>query len=266
MENEKILKVTKLKVIYNDVNTAIEGVSFSVAKTSIFAIIGANGAGKTTTLRAISGFLGSDNAEIREGDIIFKGLNISGYYPHVINRMGIVIVPEREKVLETLTVEENMWASQASEKNRKEMLDRVYKYFPRLQERRRELAGYLSGGERQMLGIACALLCMPELILLDEVSLGLAPLVTSSILKAIVQMKEDLHLTLLLVEQNAAVALDIADHAAVLENGRVVLDGSPEKLLGHADVREFYLGMSESGEQKSYRDVKQYKRTRRWWG
>jgi branched-chain amino acid transport system ATP-binding protein len=260
-----ILKVSKLEVVYYRVSTAIQGVSFGVSDGQIFTIIGANGAGKTTTLRATSGFLGSDNAYITDGDIIFQEQRINDFPPHKICKMGIVLVPERNKIFETLTTEENLIVSLSGEVGKKEIDKKIYEYFPKLNDRKHHLAGFLSGGERQMLSIGQALLCSPKLLLLDEVSMGLAPLVVSFLLDTLVKMKNDLGLTLLIVEQNAAAALGIADYAAVMENGRIVFDGTPQKLLAHEDVREFYLGIRDTGE-KSYKDVKQYRRTRRWWG
>ena len=254
-----------MEVVYHHVSTAIQGVSFKVTHGMLFALIGANGAGKTTTLRAISGFLGSDNAEITDGDVIFMGQRVNGLSPHKITNMGIVLVPERQKVFETLTTAENLRiaTSQKTGPNKDEHI--IYEYFPNLKTKREHLAGILSGGERQMLAIGQALLCSPRLILIDELSMGLAPIIVSSLLQTLVRLKNDLDLTILMVEQNAAAALDIADYSAVMENGRIVFDGTPQKLLAHEDVREFYLGIRETGQQ-SYTDVKQYKRRRRWWG
>ncbi len=260
-----LIQVSKLEVIYHHVSTAIQGVSFDVSKGQIFAILGANGAGKTTTLRAISGFLGSDNASITDGDVFFMGQRINGYPPHKIARMGAVLVPERNKVFETLTTEVNLVVPVSRSKDQKDTVQKIYEYFPRLYERRQHLGAYLSGGERQMLAIGQALLCSPKVLLLDEVSLGLSPALVSQIFKTLVRMKKDLDLTILLVEQNAAVALDVADYAAVMENGRIVFDGRPEKLLAHGDVREFYLGIRKET-KASYAEVKQYRRSRRWWG
>jgi branched-chain amino acid transport system ATP-binding protein len=260
-----LLQVTKLEVVYHHVSMAIQGVSFNIVEGQFFSIIGANGAGKTTTLRAISGFLGLDNAEITDGDVSFMGQRLNGLPPHKITNMGVVLVPERNKVFETLSTEVNLGISVSQSKDRKKREQEIYEYFPSLRGHRNHLAGFLSGGERQMLAIGQALLCSPKLFLLDEVSMGLAPLIVSSLLETLVKMKSDLGLTILLVEQNAAAALEIADYAAVMENGRIVFDGTPQKLLAHEDVREFYLGIRETGE-KSYKDVKQYKRTRRWWG
>jgi len=267
MENtdDTILKVNKLEVVYNHVSTAIQGVSFTVSKGQIFTLLGANGAGKTTTLRAISGFLGSDNADITDGDIFYLGRRLNGYPPHKVANLAAVLVPERNKVFETLTTEENLEISANLGTDKKSKQQKIYEYFPRLYERRRYLGAFLSGGERQMLAIGQALLCSPELLMLDEVSMGLSPLLVSQIFETLIKMKEDLDLTILLVEQNAATALKIADYAAVMENGRIVFDGTSKKLLGHGDVKEFYLGIRQDS-KASYADVKQYRRTRRWWG
>jgi len=266
-----LLEVKKLEVVYNRAAIAIQGVSLKVPEGSVVALLGTNGAGKTTTLRAISGFLGSDNAEITDGEVIFQGEKLNGKQPHEIARRGIVLVPERDKTFVTLTVEENLQTSVfmgLSHKSRREALEQVYHYFPVLKERRHQVAGYLSGGERQMLAIGKALLCSPKLLLVDELSLGLAPVVIAQLMESLAAMRRDLGLTFLVVEQNAAAALKIADYGYIMENGRVVFDGTPERLLAHEDVREFYLGLSESGEAvvKSYRDVKQYRRRRRWYG
>lgn len=266
--NKTILEVSKLEVVYHRVSTAIQGVSFNISHGQIFALIGANGAGKTTTLRAISGFLGADNANVTDGEVIFEGQKLNGLAPHKISRMGITLVPERNKVFETLTLDENLAVSiskSTSAKDKKEKEEKVYQYFPRLKAHRNHLAGFLSGGERQMLAIAQALFCDPKLLLIDEVSMGLAPVVVSLLVETLVKMKKELDLTILLVEQNAETALEISDYAAVMENGRIVYAGTSQKLMAHADVREFYLGIRDTGE-KSYTDIKQYRRTRRWWG
>ena len=260
-----LLQVSKLEVVYNHTSTAIQGVSFNIREGQIFAIIGANGAGKTTTLRAISGFLGIDNADITDGEIHFIGQRLNGLPPHQITNKGIALVPERNKVFETLSIEENLSVTVSQSKDRRMKLQEIYDYFPVLEGHKQHLAGFLSGGERQMLAIGQALLCKPKLLILDEVSMGLAPIIVSTLLQTLVKMKNDLGLTILLVEQNTAAALEIADYAAIMENGRIVYDGTPEKLLAHEDVREFYLGIRQTGET-NYKDVKQYRRTRRWWG
>lgn len=260
-----MLNVSKLEVVYHHVSTAIQGVSFTVERENIFAIIGANGAGKTTTLRAISGFLGIDNAMITDGTIEFEGERLNGLLPNQITRKGIVLVPERDKIFETLSTHENLVILRRSKRGEKSAVDRIYEYFPTLYNRRKSLAGFLSGGERQMLAMGQALLCSPKLLLIDELSQGLAPLVTRHLIDSLLDMKRDFGLTITMVEQNAAIALSIVDYAVIMENGRIVFDGTPEKLLRHEDVKEFYLGMKD-GEERSFRDVKQYRRSRRWWG
>ncbi len=266
-ENNILLEVNKLEVVYHHVSTAVQGVSFKVSDGQLFAIIGGNGAGKTTTLRAISGFLGPDNALITDGEVKFKGKKLNLLPPQRIAHLtGIILVPERDKVFETLNVDVNLSVpSSIKKKHGKTNKEQIYEYFPALKRRMKSLAGFLSGGERQMLAIGQALLCSPKILLVDELSLGLSPLIVEGLLNILLKIRNQLDLSILLVEQNAAAALSIADHAAVMENGRIVLDGTPEKLSAHEDVREFYLGI-RGEEQKSYRDVKQYTRTRRWWG
>jgi branched-chain amino acid transport system ATP-binding protein len=256
-----MLAVENLEVTYHRVSTAVQGVSLRVPAGGIVALIGNNGAGKTTTLRAISGFLGLDDARVSEGVVQFQGERIENWPPHRVARLGIALVPERSKVFESLSVDENLDAAVARRPFPK---DAVYEYFPALAALRRRAAGYLSGGERQMLGIGSALMCAPQLLLVDELSLGLAPLVVRDLMDRLRTVREQLGTALIIVEQNAQVALDMADHAYVLENGRVVLDGTPERLRAHQDIQEFYLG--GAGGRRSYREVKQYRRSRRWYG
>jgi len=256
-----VLKVEKLEVTYHRVITAVQGVSLEVPQGAIVALLGNNGAGKTTTLRAISGFLGLDDARVTEGAILYRGERIENRPPHRIARLGVALVPERNKVFENLTVDENLDAAVARREFAKQA---VYEYFPALAPLRRREAGYLSGGERQMLAIGSALMCSPRLLLIDELSLGLAPLVVQDLVARLRAVRAALGMTLLVVEQNAQVALDMADYGYVMENGHVVLDGAPEKLRAHQDIQEFYLG--GGGARRSYRDVKQYRRSRRWYG
>jgi branched-chain amino acid transport system ATP-binding protein len=266
--NETLLQLDKVEVVYKRVITAVQGVTLSVAPRQIVALLGTNGAGKTTTLRAISGFLGIDDARITEGAIVFKAARIENRPPHEIARRGVVLVPEREKVFPNLTVAENLAAPvprAASAAERRRLDEQAYHFFPRLAELRHRVAGLLSGGERQMLAIAGALMCRPELLLVDELSLGLAPIVVDDLSRRLAVIRDELGIAILLVEQSAAVALEIADYAYVMENGRVVLDGDRERLKGHQDVQEFYLGQTR-GERRSYREVKQYRRSRRWYG
>ena len=263
-----LLAVDKLEVVYQRAVTAVQGVSLAVERGKIVALLGTNGAGKTTTLRAISGFLGLDDARVTEGAITFAGERIENMPPHQVTRRGIALVPEREKVFPNLTVAENLAAPvahriSAAEQRRLEAI--VLALFPRLGELRGRLGGLLSGGERQMLALGCALVCGPELMLIDELSLGLAPVVVEDLAQRLAEIRRELAITILLVEQSAAVALAIADHGYVMENGRIVLDGAAERLRAHPDVQEFYLG-GTAGARRSYRDVKQYRRSRRWYG
>jgi branched-chain amino acid transport system ATP-binding protein len=263
-----LLHVDKIEVVYKRVITAVQGVTLSVDEKQIVALLGTNGAGKTTTLRAISGFLGLDDARLAEGSITFRGHPIANRPPNEIARRGVVLVPEREKVFPNLTVAENLAApvaTGASRAERKTMEAQAYHYFPRLAELRSRVAGLLSGGERQMLAIAGALMCQPKLLLVDELSLGLAPVVVQDIARKLLVIRDELGIAILLVEQSTVVALEIADYAYVLENGRVVLDGDRERLSSHQDVQEFYLGQV-NGDRRSYKNIKQYRRSRRWYG
>ena len=261
-----LLEVESIEVVYHRVVTAVQGVSLSVPAQGIVALLGTNGAGKTTVLRAVSGFLGLDDARVTEGRILFDGEPVAGLAPHRITALGIALVPERDKVFENLSVAENLEAAVTGRRERRaELQALVMEQFPRLAELRRREAGYLSGGERQMLAIGSALMCGPKLLLIDELSQGLAPVIVDDLLERLLQLRARLGLTVLLVEQNAQVALEVADHGYVMENGRIVLDGDAKRLLGHADVQEFYLGGAK-GERRSYRDVKQYRRSRRWYG
>jgi branched-chain amino acid transport system ATP-binding protein len=257
-----ILQVEKVEVVYKRVVTAVQGISLNVAPKQIVALLGTNGAGKTTTLRAISGFLGLDDARVTEGVITFQGQRIENRLPHQIAARGIALVPEREKVFPNLTVAENLEAPVGRDRAAQE---RVYHFFPRLAELRNRVGGLLSGGERQMLGIGAALMCSPSLLLIDELSLGLAPVVVQDLAARLRAVRDELGIAILLVEQSAAAALDIADYAYVMENGRIVLDGDRERLAGNQDIQEFYLGQGSAG-RRSYREVKQYRRSRRWYG
>jgi branched-chain amino acid transport system ATP-binding protein len=262
-----MLVVERLEVVYARVITAVQGVSLVVPAGRIVALLGNNGAGKTTTMRAISGFLGVDDAQVTDGRVLFEGERIDGLPPHRIAARGIALVPERDKVFENLSVAENLHAAVTpSRARRRHLMQVVYEQFPRLAQLRGREAGYLSGGERQMLAIASALLCDPRLLLIDELSQGLAPVVVDDLIARLAGLRDQLGLTILLVEQNAQVALDVADHGYVIENGRVVLEGDAERLAGHSDVQEFYLGRGDAGDRRNYRAVKQYQRSRRWYG
>src|SRR5215475_9104302 len=237
MTGSPLLQVRQLEVVYKRVATAIQGVSLDVPEGSIVALVGTNGAGKTTTLRAISGFLPSEDAEITDGEIKLAGRRITGAMPHQLARQGIILVPEREKVFATLSVADNL--AFAAREGGTITRERVLSYFPRLVERQSQLAGYMSGGEKQMLAIGMALLCRPTLLLIDELSLGLAPIAIRELMVRLQQISRELRFTVLLVEQNAKAALSIADHGYVMESGRVVFSGRASELLSHPDVREF---------------------------
>jgi branched-chain amino acid transport system ATP-binding protein len=262
-----MLALNNVEVIYDSVILVLKGVSVTVREGGITTLLGANGAGKTTTLKAISGLLRSERGEVTKGSVEFSGERIDGRPPHDIVRRGIVQVFEGRRVFEHLTTEENLIAGahiQTSRQRVQEGIERVYAYFPPLKERRTVQAGYLSGGEQQMLVIGRALMARPRVMLLDEPSLGLAPMLVEEIFEIVQRLNREERLTVLLVEQNATLALAIAEHGYVMENGRIVLDGPAAALRDNADIKEFYLGLTEVGARKSYRDVKHYKRRKRW--
>jgi branched-chain amino acid transport system ATP-binding protein len=262
-----MLSLNNIEVIYDGVILVLKGVSLNVREGGITTLLGANGAGKTTTLKAVSGLLRSERGEVTKGSIEFNGRRIDRLAPHAVVRQGIVQVFEGRRVFEHLTTEENLIAGAHIQTDRQRVaagIERVYGYFPRLKERRGVQAGYLSGGEQQMLVIGRALMANPHVMLLDEPSLGLAPMLVEEIFGIVQQLNRQEKLTVLLVEQNAALALTIADHGYVMENGRIVLDGTAAMLTQNADIKEFYLGLTEVGSRKSYRDVKHYKRRKRW--
>ncbi len=263
-----MLTVENLEVVYHGVSTAIQGVSLSVREHQIVTLLGVNGAGKTTTLRAISGFVGLDNATVTTGSISMRGERIENRLPHEITRKGIVLVPERDKIFNSLTVLENLQVSVSAPARRKGVrnFDFVFDYFPHLAKVKSRLAGYLSGGERQMLALSTALLCKPQLLLIDELSLGLAPIIVYELMGLIRRIRDTEAVTVLLVEQNAVAALKIADYGYVIENGRIVLAGEQETLRNDQTIKEFYLGQGDKESRKRYSEVKQYRRTRRWYG
>src|SRR5688572_10848659 len=262
-----MLTLNNVEVIYDGVILVLKGVSLNVREGGITTILGANGAGKTTTLKAISGLLRSERGEVTKGSIELAGERIDRLPPHAIVKRGIVQVFEGRRVFEHLTAEENLIAGAHTQSDRRKVTDgiaRVFEYFPRLKERRSVQAGYLSGGEQQMLVIGRALMSEPKVMLLDEPSLGLAPMLVEEIFQIVQRLNREQKLTVLLVEQNATLALQIAEFGYVMENGRLVLDGAAEALRQNADIKEFYLGLTEVGTRKSYRDVKHYKRRKRW--
>ncbi len=261
-----MLEVENLEVTYSRVIVAVQGISLKVPDNSIVALLGTNGAGKSTTVRAISGFLPVDDAEIKKGAIRFNAQSIRGLPPYDVTCRGVVLVPERRKIFETLTVEENLRiASRLGSPEPSADMEQLFGIFPVLAERRQQIAGYLSGGERQMLAISQALLCKPKLMLIDELSLGLAPFLVKELMARIHEMRGKFNLSILLIEQDANSALAIADYGYIMEGGRIVYEGAADKLRSHGDVQEFYLGSGDSA-RVSYRDVKQYRRSRRWWG
>ncbi len=263
-----LLSVNNIEVIYDDVILVLKGMSLTVEKGQIVAVLGANGAGKTTTLKAISGLLKTEEGEVTDGTIEFDGVKINGMDPENIVKLGIFQVMEGRRVFEDLTARENLVAAAHTQKcsrsELEERIEQVYHYFPRLKERENGLAGYLSGGEQQMLVIGRGMMARPKLMMLDEPSLGLSPLLVSEIFEIIVKLNKELGTTILLVEQNARMALNIADHGYIMENGKIVLDDTTEKLKNNEDVKQFYLGLTEMGTKRSYRDVKHYKRRKRW--
>ena len=264
-----MLLVKNIEVAYMRVIQVLRGVSLEVHEGKLVALLGANGAGKTTTLKAISGMLKTEEGDVTDGSIEFEGKRIDGYGPETIAAMGISQAMEGRRVLEHLSVEENLFVGAYCRKDRagvKKDLELVFGYFPKIRVLRQRTSGYLSGGEQQMLVIGRALMARPRLMLLDEPSLGLAPLVVEDIFRIIDRIRTDQKMAILLVEQNARAALGIADEGYVLENGRIVMGGPADKLRDNEDIREFYLGLSAVGSRKSYRDVKHYRRKKRWLG
>ena len=265
MDAPDILRVSGVEVVYNDVILVLRGVSLEVRTGSIVALLGANGAGKTTLLRAISGLIRVHRGRVTKGTIELDGKSIAGVDPAAIVRLGMSQVMEGRRIFAELTVDENLKTGAFTRKDKGEIrasYDRVFELFPALKDRRRSTAGYLSGGEQQMVAMGRALMASPRLLLLDEPSLGLAPLIVEQIREIIVDINKQ-GTSVLLVEQNATMALSIADVGFVLEHGKVVKDGPAADLLGDKDIQEFYLGVGEAG-RKSFRDVKSYRRRKRW--
>ena len=262
---EPILVLNNIEVVYHDVIQVLRGVSLKVEAGSITALLGPNGAGKTTTLRAISGLLKPEYGKVTDGEITYEGRSIGNLGPEEIVRMGMVQVPEGRHVFKHLTVEENLrvglYIRRGAEARAE--IERIYHYFPRLAELRHRLAGYTSGGEQQMLAIGRALMARPKLLLLDEPSLGLAPLLVREIFEIVERINVEEGVTVLVVEQNASIALKAAHYGYIMEQGRIVLEGTSEYLEQNPDVREFYLGVAQGGGRKSFKEVKAYKRRKR---
>ena len=262
-----MLSVTGIEVIYNHVILVLKGVSLTVNEGGIVALLGANGAGKTTTLKAISNLLRSERGEVTKGSITFRDQRIDRLNPSELVKRGICQVMEGRHCFQHLTVEENLLAGaytrSASRGDIRNDLELVYKYFPRLKERRTSQSGYTSGGEQQMTAIGRALMARPRMILLDEPSMGLAPQLVEEIFEIVRELNEKENVSFLLAEQNTSVALRYAGYGYILENGRVVMNGEGRSLAENEDVKEFYLGFS-SGGRSSFRDVKSYRRRKRW--
>jgi branched-chain amino acid transport system ATP-binding protein len=296
---DAVLEINNIEVIYNRAVQVLRGLSLAVPRGQIVALLGSNGAGKTTTLKAVSNLLALENGEMTHGEVRFEGEDTRRRGPHELVRAGLFHVMEGRRIFQDLTVEENLVAATyaASGRNRsgsraaagrsegllarsatglspdlsrprpvnhRSAFDLVYEYFPRLHERRKGVAGYLSGGEQQMLAIGRALIAQPRLILLDEPSLGLSPLLVEDIFRIIARINAEQGVSMLLVEQNASVALAVAHYGYIMETGKIVIDGSAQRLASDPDVREFYLGMGGAGEAKSFREIKHYKRRKRW--
>jgi branched-chain amino acid transport system ATP-binding protein len=262
---KKILNINNIEVRYHEVILVLKGVSISVPERGIVALLGANGAGKSTTLKAISGLLNHEEGEVTDGSIEFMGEKIHKLPAEQISKRGIFQIIEGRRVFEHLTVEENLIVGgHLRPKGLKERLDMVYHYFPRLRERRNIMAGFISGGEQQMCVIGRAMMAQPKLLLLDEPSMGLAPLLIKEIFDIIQRLNREEMIPILLVEQNVKLALTVAPYAYVMENGRIVMDDTSEKLKENPDIRDFYLGLTDVGGRKSFRDVKHYKRRKRW--
>ena len=264
---QTLLTVNNIEVIYDHVILVLKGVSLEVPEGRIVTLLGANGAGKTTTLKAISNLLRVERGEVTKGSIEYRGQRVDRLNASALVRQGVIQVMEGRHPFGHLTCEENLLTGAYTRQDGRAALQRdmdmVYSYFPRLAERRHAMAGYVSGGEQQMMVIGRALMARPKLILLDEPSMGLAPQLVAEIFDIVARLNREEGVSFLLAEQNATVALRVADYGYVLENGRVVLDGDAETLRGNEDVKEFYLGLSTAG-RRSYRDVKHYRRRKRW--
>jgi len=266
--NGTLLDVNNIEVVYNDIVQVLRGVSLSVAEGGIVSLLGTNGAGKTTTLRAISGLLKPENGFIKDGFVKFEGKDITNLLGTHVVKLGAVMVPEGRRVFKHLTVDENIRVGSITRKDgspsiRKDQ-DLMYDHFPRLARVTNRLAGYCSGGEQQMIAIARALMSSPKMLMLDEPSLGLAPLLVKEIFENVTRINQEMDTTLLIVEQNAKIALEISNYAYIMETGKIVLEGPSDELKNNPDVKEFYMGVTQGGGRKSFKDVKSYKRRKRW--
>jgi branched-chain amino acid transport system ATP-binding protein len=263
-----LLEVNNIEVVYNDIIQVLRGVSLAVPKGGIVALLGTNGAGKTTTLRAISGLLKPENGFIRDGYVKFAGNDITNVLGTQVVRLGAVMVPEGRRVFKHLSVDENIRVGSITRKDGGQKIredhKKMYDHFPRLANIPNRLAGYCSGGEQQMIAIARALMAAPEMLMLDEPSLGLAPLLVQEIFENVKVINKELNTTILVVEQNAKIALEVSDYAYIMESGKIVLEGDAHELRNNPDVKEFYMGITEGGGRKSFKEVKSYKRRKRW--
>jgi branched-chain amino acid transport system ATP-binding protein len=266
--DSSLLEVNNIEVVYNDIIQVLRGVSLKVPEGRIVALLGTNGAGKTTTLRAISGLLKPENGFIRDGYVKFRDHDITNRLGTEVVRLGAVMVPEGRRVFKHLTVEENIRVGSVTRRASPAVIrgnhQEMYRHFPRLAEITNRLAGYCSGGEQQMIAIARALMAAPQMLMLDEPSLGLAPLLVKDIFRNIQVINQELKTTILVVEQNAKIALAISDYAYIMESGKIVLEGASRELQDNPDVKEFYMGITQSGRRKSFKEVKSYKRRKRW--
>ncbi|SDO65686.1 ABC transporter ATP-binding protein [Desulforhopalus singaporensis] len=265
---DKLLEVNNIEVVYNDIVQVLRGVSLAIFDGSIVALLGTNGAGKTTTLRAISGLLKPENGFIREGYVKFSGTDITNRLGTDVVKLGAVMVPEGRRVFKHLTVDENIRVGSITRKDGIQKIRRdhgaMYDHFPRLAKITNRMAGYCSGGEQQMIAIARALMAGPRMLMLDEPSLGLAPLLVKEIFANIRTINRELNTTILVVEQNAKTALGVSDYGYIMESGRIVLEGPSADLQENPDVKEFYMGVTRGGGRKSFKEVKSYKRRKRW--
>jgi branched-chain amino acid transport system ATP-binding protein len=263
-----MLRVKNLEVVYNQIILVLRGISLEVPEASIVAFLGSNGAGKSTTLKAVSGLLDYEDGEIKKGGIEFGGHPVHKLDPQEIVRLGITQVPEGRRIFAELTVEENIRVGAHTRRDGRAEVTRDFEsvlgYFPALRGRLRVQAGYVSGGEQQMLAIARALMARPSLMMLDEPSLGLAPLLVTEIFEIIKRINQAEKVSILLVEQNALMALAVSQYGYIMENGKIVLDGPSQKLMHNEDVKEFYLGVKGEAERKRFSEVKHYKRRKRW--
>jgi branched-chain amino acid transport system ATP-binding protein len=266
--SELLLEVNNIEVVYNDIIQVLRGVSLNVKKGGVVALLGTNGAGKTTTLRAISGLLKPENGFIRDGHIRFADSDITNVLGTQVVKLGAVMVPEGRRIFKHLTVAENIRVGSITRKDGASKIrddnDQMYVLFPRLSKITNRLAGYCSGGEQQMIAIARALMAAPQMLMLDEPSLGLAPLLVKEIFENVQAINLKMGTTILVVEQNAKIALAVSDYAYIMESGKIVLEGPSDDLRNNPDVKEFYMGITQGGGRKSFKEVKSYKRRKRW--